>query len=245
MDDRISVATLLARAIDALFGNIVPLIVLATLLGGVWTFASEYMRFAGVPAPLPTGTTFDVAAFAIQIMIFALFQAIAVPVVIRRIAGQERRWGADIGNGLLLFVPVAILWVMASLVCLIGLIFLIVPGIMAYVIYSVATPAYLEERPGLIGAMVRSQDLTHGVRWPLFAVLTIYLAVATGIAFLAEYAGQEMGGEGGPTALTMASLTAASSVIGDVIYAPLLAAIYVALREREGASGDLIADVFA
>ncbi|HYF06718.1 MAG TPA: hypothetical protein VD970_03790 [Acetobacteraceae bacterium] len=236
---------MLGWAFDVLLANIVPLTVLAALLAGAPAFLVEYWRLAGTAVLPPGGLPFTIGSFVIQLALAAMLQVTGLRLVIRQIDGGPRELGADIAAGFALFVPVTILMMMVAIAVAIGLIVLIVPGLIFYVMYSVAVPAYVEERPGLFGAMRRSQELTERVRWRLFVLLFLYWAFAIGLLLLGDQAGIELAGELGSPALAMGLVFAVHDTIASVTFVPLIAAIYVALRNREGGQADHMAEVFA
>lgn len=245
MDEPIGIGTALGQVIDTLLANLVPLVVLAALLAGVPGFLFEYWRAGGAPAILPAGTAFTIASLLILTALSAMFQVIALRMVIAQLEGRPRRLWADVGAGLVLFVPVTVLMAMVTIAVMLGLIVLIVPGLIFYVMYSVAVPVYVAERPGLLGALSRSQDLTEGVRWRLFAILAIYWGFAVLLSLLSQMAGVSAGDEIGSAALSLALATGVTDTIASAAYATLIAAIYVALRRQQDGPGGQFADVFA
>jgi hypothetical protein len=60
----------------------------------------------------------------------------------------------------------------------------IVPAIIYFLMMYVAIPAAVVERPGVIGALKRSQELTSGYKLQIFGVLLILGVTAFAVAFL-------------------------------------------------------------
>jgi hypothetical protein len=128
-----------------------------------------------------------------------------------------------------------------------GMLLLLVPGLVFMVAACVAVPAAVVERPGVVGAIQRSFDLTRGSRWPLFAaggvVLVVLwaLSLVTQVAFgLAAFA--IPGGQG--VAFRMIG-TQLGNALFSVIPAVAIAVSYHDLRlAKEGVDTAELAKVF-
>jgi ABC-type multidrug transport system fused ATPase/permease subunit len=78
----------------------------------------------------------------------------------------------------------------------IGFIFLIIPGLILLVMWSVVAPVIVIERPGVFAAFGRSRALVRGNGWAVFAViLIVFLAVAV-ISSAAGFASESLGSVG-------------------------------------------------
>jgi len=73
------------------------------------------------------------------------------------------------------FFPPIGLFLVASLLVVLGLILLIIPGLVLYTMWLVATPACVAERRGPWMSLRRSRELTKGYRWKLFAFAFLIL----------------------------------------------------------------------
>ncbi|WP_380786174.1 hypothetical protein [Sphingomonas sp. R86521] len=142
----------------------------------------------------------------------------------------------------------------------VGTIFLIVPGIMLAVMWSVSLPAIVAERPGVFGAFGRSQALTKGARWHVFGILllacVIYLlvSIAIGVASVAGYGSLSALTGGGQVQMpvpTQPSLIVQllQSIITTVVltwFTTVGAALFIELRDwKEGPDAERLADIFA
>jgi hypothetical protein len=87
------------------------------------------------------------------------------------------------------FWPLAAVSVLFGIGVGIGFIFLIVPGLILLVIWSVVAPVTVLERPGVFAAFGRSRQLVHGNGWNVFAVIVVVflsvLVVSVGVGLLA------------------------------------------------------------
>ena len=68
-------------------------------------------------------------------------------------------------------------WIVQVLIVMAGLVLLIVPGCVFMAALSVALPAAVMERVGLLQALSRSWQLTRGWRWEMFGLQAIMLVV--------------------------------------------------------------------
>ena len=120
-------------------------------------------------------------------------------------------------------------------------ILLVVPGMMLLCRWIAAVPANVAERPGVLGSLGRSRDLTAGHRWRIFGLLLIFgllSAVVPVVAMLIGFRQNQM------AVLSAGSVVVAlSSVVFALVGGVGIAAIYVELRAArgEGLSPNLIA----
>lgn len=141
-----------------------------------------------------------------------------------------------------------------------GMMFLVVPGIMLAVMWSVSLPAIVAERPGVFGAFGRSRALTKGARWHVFGILllafVIYLLVsmAVGVASVAGYGSLGALAGGGQVRMpipTQPSLVfqLLQSIVSTVVltwFTTVGASLFIELRDwKEGPDADRLADIFA
>jgi hypothetical protein len=133
------------------------------------------------------------AAFALAILFWALsilYQGMVVELV-KDI--QDGRRDHSI-RGLIrsvepVFWPLAAISVLFGIGVGIGFVFLIVPGLILLVIWSVVAPVTVLERPGVFAAFGRSRQLVHGNGWNVFGVIVVVflsvLVVSVGVGLLA------------------------------------------------------------
>jgi hypothetical protein len=133
-----------------------------------------------------------------------------------------------------------------------GLILLIVPGVLLYIMWSVASPALVAERTGVFGALARSSALTKGARWKVFGVQFLLLIInwifsAVLSETLLATAGADL------TKLTSTGLpvswillSAVSGTIINTVWSTVQASLYVELRNwKEGLPERSLAEIFA
>lgn len=93
--------------------------------------------------------------------------------VIEDLHGKRPGIGALIGVGLKRMLPVIGVGILSALAMFAGFICLIVPGIILMCMLYVAVPAAVIERPGVVGALKRSQELTGGYKLQIFGIIII------------------------------------------------------------------------
>ena len=137
------------------------------------------------------------AAFALAILFWALsilYQGMVVELVKDIQDGRRDHSVRDLIRSVEpVFWPLAAVSVLFGIGIGIGFIFLIVPGLILLVIWSVVAPVTVLERPGVFAAFGRSRQLVHGNGWNVFAVIVVVflsvLVVSVGVGLLAESLG--------------------------------------------------------
>jgi hypothetical protein len=92
--------------------------------------------------------------------------------------------GECLSVGLKSLLPVLGVVILQSLAMMAGAIFCLIPGIIVAVMLTVSVPAAVEERPGVMGALNRSAELTRGFRWHVFLVLFVLWLIALPVSFV-------------------------------------------------------------
>lgn len=163
--------------------------------------------------------------------------------------GRRASFGESLAAVLRSFVPLVGFGMLLGIGVEIGMTLLIVPGILIYLMWCVAPSALEAEREGMFMALNRSQELTEGSRWKIFAILlvleTASFVLSAAVAFLASW-------------LLRINLSVPRLGFGDVLILGLLsiavnltwatvqASLYVELtRSKEGDSVENLVEVFA
>src|SRR5205823_4376706 len=114
-------------------------------------------------------------ALILSITFAMLTQGALVRATIAHSEGRKAGFAESAQAGLAVVVPLLLLSIGSALGIGIGMIFLLVPGIILYVMWSVAAPALVEENLGIFEAFGRSNDLTRGARWKIFGLELVAL----------------------------------------------------------------------
>jgi uncharacterized membrane protein len=141
--------------------------------------------------------------------------------------------------GLRRFLPLMGLAFLVALLMVIGLIFLIIPGLFLYTIWFVSVAACVVERTGAWASMRRSRELTKGHRWKVFGIVLLLIL----LSLLNPLLQLVLTAAGGETLATIG--TAIWTAIGASFSSVIIAVTYYELRAaKEGIDIEQIASVF-
>jgi hypothetical protein len=243
--EKIDIGRVLQRAFEAIARNAAGFLLLSVALGGVPTFAFEWIALSNNPDPADVfggpGALTNLAAWLLSIFTSYLLNAALVRSVILDLSDRPADLTGSVVGAVSLVLPMIGLAIVTGLGIALGLILLIVPGIMFYIMWIVAVPVLVEERAGVFGSMSRSADLTSGSRWRIFALLLIFLFFFGALGAVT----QQISGES-PGPLAAALVAGVVATFTSLLGAVGTASLYVELRTvKEGATADGLADVFA
>jgi hypothetical protein len=250
----VSIGRVLQRAADTVRHNPALSVALAFFFGAVpmtaFTFLlSKVERSALVLTVADYALPGTIALTFIQLFIGAvvgvLVQGAMVTVVLTQDQGQRARAGDALAQVLRSLVSLLGLGLLTGIAVDVGMTLLVVPAVILYTLWCVASSAVVAEGEGLFMALDRSQKLTQGARWKVFAVLLLLEAVnvALGMLFLASRLFAFSLQEGSAGYLAMIGVV---QLMSCLMWATVQASLYVELvRWKEGASPENLAEVFA
>ena len=105
--------------------------------------------------------------------------------VFQLMRGRNIKVGESLRIGLSMLGSVLLVAIFQGLAILFGTFLCIIPGIIIAVMYTVAVPVAIEERPGASQAMHRSAELTDGHRRDVFFVLASLFLLGVGLVVVA------------------------------------------------------------
>lgn len=177
-----------------------------------------------------------------------LLQGMVVKAAVNGFNGKKTEFSDAFGAGVRMFFPLLGLSIVASLGTMIGYILLIVPGIILSVIWSVAAPAVVVEKRGVLESLQRSRDLTRGHRWPVFGLIVIYVVLSWIIGLALGGLSLATGGTftgGGPNLMVTLISGPLVNIVAGVVASAGVASLYYELRiAKEGVGADELASVF-
>lgn len=241
----------LSRAFDTMGSNLGTFLTLSLVFAGIPTAVLTWWMSDSLASEDPQAllAIFQSSAFwsnmAISILVNAILGAILqgalASATIGSLAGQRVEAGDALAAGLTLFLPVAVIGLIFALGTTLGFILLIFPGVMLWLCWCVAMPAYVRERGGIFAAFGRSLALTEGNRGNLFLlglVLVIGLwVVGAVIGFIGVFFRESL--------MMGALIQGVSAAISSMVMITVLAATYVALVElKEGSSESELETIF-
>jgi len=252
--DNMEVGRVLSRGFAALRDNFLPFLAASLLLAGLPAFALQYWAESSFaredPAFILTGGYWAVlgATIIASIVSTTLLQGVLTRSTILHLGGRDADVGASAVLALGLLPALIALSLLLGLMVVAGTMLLVFPGLMIYCATLVAVPALIEERPGILGSISRSRDLTRGSRWRIFLIAILFWFFGAALqSIVALVSGISLGDPMQPVEPLRAGIAAgASSSLSTMIVAAVTAALYVELREvKEGATTHELADVFA
>lgn len=212
-----------------------------SLLGGSIDGTGEASNLtAGLPL-------FGVGVFVLMVG-SVLLQAATIRVTVATLNGDKPSAFRELSRSYGVILPIIGLAIVTSFGIGLGTLLLIVPGIILAVMWVVATPAYVMERPGVFGALGRSRNLTRGHRWPIFGLMVVYFvayfvvsAVLGGIFVAAAMIAGDLNGMQVGSTIANALLGAVSGVVTSAG----ISSVYYELRTiKEGVGAAQLAAVF-
>ena len=173
-----------------------------------------------------------IVAVIVQLVATYLYQGMVVELVADV---QDGRRDASVGDLFRSVTPVLLpliaVGILAGLGIAIGFVLLIVPGLFLLTIWSVVSPVVVLERPGVLPAFGRSQNLVRDNGWQVLGVVAVFFLILLVVNAVLSAIGNAIGPAGSVVA----------DVIASVIAAPLLAlaaaSIYFNLRRVKGELG--------
>jgi uncharacterized membrane protein len=136
-------------------------------------------------------------------------------------------------------LPLLALGLIESVLLILGLILLIVPGLILYTMWLVAVAACVVERTGPWRSLRRSQQLTKGHRWKIFGLFLLLLVLSLVNPLLQLV----LNATAGATAAAIGN--AIWTAIGSAFSSVVIAVAYYDLRvAKEGIDIEQIASVF-
>ena len=189
----------------------------------------------------------------VAVLLAMITQGALVRATVAYTEGRKASFGESAMAGLSVALPLFLLGILSSLGIAFGFLLLFVPGIMLYVMWSVAAPALVEERLGPIEALGRSRDLTRGARWKVFGLTLVVLVVywlfsaLIGVLTVMFYGGPEdfalVASESLP--LGYLAFSAIIQTITSAVWGVIQTSLYVELRDwKDGPATEKLADIF-
>jgi len=188
-------------------------------------------------------------SLGLNLVVMAMIQTALLYGAIEYQAGRRVGLSVMLQTVLRALVPVIIAALLVSILSILGMLFLLIPGIIILVMMSMTTPAIVVEKLGPIAAMKRSSALTSGYKWPVFGVFLVLVvllyAVMIGVGLVMGLGLDEIVMQDEQT-MTLSLWQLLSSGAYYALIGSCVVAVYTNLRAaKEGATADEVADVFA
>ncbi|HEX8381121.1 MAG TPA: hypothetical protein VF619_11315 [Allosphingosinicella sp.] len=267
-DRSVSIGRIFSRAFGTIGRNPVATLGIALLFSALpWMLIIYAIASLGLQGFAALGTIATVAVAIFSTVVFILLSMITQGALVRATVaysqGRKASFAESAMAGLAVVLPLFLLALLSALGFALGLLLLVVPGIMLYVMWSVAAPSLVEERLGPIEAIRRSHYLTRGARWKIFALMLLLVVIywlfttATQMLSIMWFAPGSMevdvGGPGmDPMRDAMSSLmvgvlmvSVLSGTITSAVWGVIMSSLYVELRNwKDGPQTEQLADIF-
>ena len=141
--------------------------------------------------------------------------------------------------------PILLVAIVMGFAMILGTLALIIPGIIIWLMFYVAIPVAVVERPGVFASLGRSRQLTRGNRWRLFGLALIYALISGVIQVVLGLVIVGLALSGGEPSPFAVAVNWISQAVGALLYSTFAAVTYFALREaKEGLDVNQLAAVF-
>jgi hypothetical protein len=227
--------------------SLVPALCLAV----VNSMAGQFVDSEGEPT-LPDFDTLTMIG-GVGLVYFAaalVLQAAVVHAAVISLGGRRAPLADCLATGLRNAAPLLMIGLLMIPAIIAGGLLLIIPGIILALMWSVAAPACVVERTGVLGAFGRSRELTRGHKWAIFGacLLFVIVVIVISIPFGVLTAVMVLTSDGSSIANPSLLETGAyvlNTMITSVIGSTFVAAIYYELRQiKEGIGPEALASVF-
>jgi hypothetical protein len=130
----------------------------------------------GDPFQLPqfVGIHVEGAGTLLSQVLSMLSEAAVLYGAFQDMSGRPVKLGESIRVGLRRFFPVVGVAISTSVLGYLGLFAFVVPGVVCFMMWSVAIPACVVERRGVFSSLRRSVDLTRGYRWKILGLMVLW-----------------------------------------------------------------------
>ena len=252
---RFEMGRVTARTFSVIGHNLLTFAILSLIVAiplllmqfGLTRFSSRVLAngridFAALGVVVIAGVVYFLSVF--------LLQAGLIHGTVAYLNGKTARVADCLSTGLAAMLQLLLLTILMMLGLFVGALLLIVPAFILIVMWSVAVPACVTERTGVVGALRRSRELTRSHRWAIFGLMVAFgiLNIAIALTF-AVLTGTAFGATNVAAAAAATPLQTVASVVGStinaVIGATLVASIYYELRVlKDGIGPEALASVF-
>lgn len=249
---RFDVGRVFELTFGAIGANGLPLLLISLLFVGlpqaalVWA-QTLFIEQAATDGFFGMAVIVGLVGFLLTLVGGVLMQGVVTHTVVADLQGRKTSLGESLNVALRSFWVLVGIGIVSGIATGFGLILLIVPGILIFLIWMVAGPVAIAERTGVGRALERSRTLTRDHRWWLLLIAIVYFVVSWVLALLASMLSLAVGGLDAAPSLNFASLVVAPAVqaLSTLIWGAMVAATYVELRAvKEGGGKESVAAIF-
>lgn len=246
---KIDIGVVISRGFQPLARHFLPYLAFALLLVGLPSFFLRILLLAQIGSLEPFalfGSPVYWLTILVSVITGYLLQAVVIRSSILHLSGREPDFGTSGLVALRLLLPMIGLAILSSLLIGLGLLLLIVPGVIIYIMLIVSVPVLVEEERGVIESMARSRELTRGNRGRILLLLVLYLILSWAVAaVVGVVSGMSLATSEGANTTLLAALEALTATASAMLTSTMVASLYVELKTvKEGATTDSLAAIF-
>ncbi|VWX60422.1 DUF7544 domain-containing protein [Sphingorhabdus sp. 109] len=177
--------------------------------------------------------------FIVLMLLSILLQATLIVATLNDLGGKPLSLADCFAKALKKLLPLIGLGIVVALGVGLGMMLLVVPGVILYLMWIVATPVMMAEDRGVIDSLKRSAELTSGSKGMIFVLLIIFFVLAVVFGLFVAFIGSL-------STILLAIITLVSNTVTGAIQGAGVASIYVDLRTaKEGTDTSTLAEIFA
>jgi hypothetical protein len=251
---RFEIGAVISRAFETIGGNIALFCGLALILAGIPQFVLVFWQTTniGLGANLADGSYFLSSAYWTPILVGmlvgivanAILQASLTRATVMSLSGETPQFAQCLSVGISLILPMIAIGILMGIGLIVGFALLIVPGVILWLVWSVVTPAYVQEKVGIFEAFSRSAALTSGSRWRIFLTMLIVVVLIWVLSIPVSFLNAAMTATG--NVFLVALVGAAVQALYSMLMVAVQASIYVELRQlKEGVAPADLEAIFA
>lgn len=246
---RFDLGRVVERTFGAIGANGLPLFLTALIFVGLpqaalaWGQAQYLMAGSDM---MTAGVVVTAISFVVGIVCNVILQGAVTHTVVADLQGRKSTLGESLGVALGSFWVLLGVGIVSGLAMMLGLVLLVIPGILIFLIWLVAGPVVVAEGAGVGRALQRSRDLTRNHRWWLLLLAFVYLVISWILGMVIGMVSVAAGGFQPGSALNIVNLFVAPLIqaISALLWASIIAATYVELRTVKEGGGQTIAAIF-
>lgn len=254
-DRRMSIGRVFQRAFSTIGHNPGVVLGIAAIVGAVpsvvMNLAMQSIR-GGDSAALATRSSAFwgamILSWVFAVVVGALVQGALTRAVVADNEGHRATFGECLAAAFRVLLPLIGVGFIFAFAIGIGFVLLVIPGVIIMVMWSVAGPATVVERDGVLMALSRSGELTKGSRWKIFGLFLALLVIYLLVFMILGVVGLSTFGTASAQSFNVANLisTAVSAVVLNLLWGTIQPSLYIELRQaKEGGSLENLEQVFA
>ena len=176
-DRRFSIGRVLSQTFGVLFRNAWPILIVGLIGYGVAALIKIYLS-PELLKLVPTKPTYLLTArtsvaMIIDLPFLAFVNGSLAFLAFERLSGNTVGIGEVLRAGALAVVPLTLLYFLVGLASGLAAMLLLVPGIVVYLRWSLASAVFVNESPGFWRSFSRSAELAKGHKWRLLGLVLI------------------------------------------------------------------------